>query len=66
MLEPRALKRRALAACRSDKIRNLVKPPISAFDCTNKVMNNDIDFIVEALKEVSNDEAQALVRSYGN
>jgi len=49
--EPRALKRRVLAACKDNNIRELAKTKMSEKECINKVMDNDIDEMVEAMKQ---------------
>ena len=63
--EPRALKRRILAACKSDAILSRLPQKISSYECTTKVMNGEIDFMVKVLEDIPDNKKQALVRSYG-
>ena len=46
--EPRALKRRVLAACKDASL--LKKAKVSARECTNRVMDGELDFMIDIMK----------------
>lgn len=64
--EPRAAKRRAVAACRNNTILTKLKLDISIKECMNKVMSGDIEFMSEALKNIPQEEQMDLVKTYGS
>ena len=64
--EPRAIKRRVTAACKSNDILQLIQPPITSYECMTRVMKGDTQFISDVLKDLPNDKLQPLVKSYGS
>lgn len=64
--EPRALKRRVTAACKDPELLKLVQPSITSYECMTRVMNGEIKFMSDVLKDMPNERLIPLVKSYGS
>ncbi|KAJ1399745.1 hypothetical protein B484DRAFT_246985 [Ochromonadaceae sp. CCMP2298] len=63
---PRAVKRRALAACKDDSIIQTITPPLTSADCTRRVIKGETEFMEKAIQNLPNDRVMSLVKSYGS
>ena len=63
--EPRAVKRRVLAACKNEGMLSKVVPKIDSKTCINRVMSGEIDFMNSVIKDLPNEELIPLVKVMG-
>ena len=71
--EPRAIKRRAFAACKNPEMLKLIQSSSSSFtdlsqkDCLQKVLSDDITTqVIQAIKDLPNAQLMGLNKKYGD